>query len=236
MPPNGFASRVRPTAQHRSVCKKGPFLHLPMKMLDKILKDVAIDDSDAVARYVAYGARRKGIRRGEFPHLHVLFEPIISEPIESVSITRQTEDNRGIRAELPLLDIPLPQGYGRFLCETNGGLFFGGNVILFGLPDLRDIPNDYVVKYRSPNIVPPNILARPAQLKEGDVQLGAYFFSSRLLVYDRNSRVVCLTKPFSREVQRSWETFDDYVSECLYSYRDYFDGNWWPLGNSPRDF
>jgi len=191
-----------------------------MIRLESIVKDCELVQRDELAGFTTYCARRHEVRRGEFDVMHIVFRPMINETIVDIRFT-----NASSTSGRPAGDrtVPLPRGYGDFLCETNGAYFFGGNVALFGLIDNYDVPLTHPVKYRSPEISTPNVLARSPRLREEDVHLGTYFGSHRMLIFDPIASRVILTEAFSRKLYRSWASFDEYLRDELTTYDCYFD-------------
>ncbi|MBP7914056.1 MAG: hypothetical protein KAZ63_01825 [Vitreoscilla sp.] len=200
-------------------------------MLASLLIGLEISEADPLAHYVAY-QRRKRVRRGELDHMHVLFDPVAAAAIEEVIVRVE-----GAGSCEECFKYLLPKGYGCFLTETNGGLFYGGNVQIFGLRDNYDVPENHVVRYRPLDIGLYNTLARNSLLRPSDVHLGHYFYNQQMLVFDSSTKTLELTEPFSRNVEKSWGTFFDYFQE-LVEYRQYFtakkggvSGGRGPFGN-----
>lgn len=114
-----------------------------------------------------------------------------------------------------LIDLKLPDGYGEFLTETNGGILFGSNVLLYGLRDSYDIPPEYRVRFGSPEIAVPNVHARRPFLDQGDSQIGTYSCQQRVLYFSRALNQLCLTEAFSARIAKRWSNFFEYYEQEL---------------------
>lgn len=199
-----------------------------MKSIDQIVAGLPIEQDDRSAHFRSYLKRSGKIRRGEFDVLHILFDSIVQESIREVIVIQSTAKqgvsvNDRIVEGQSLVTFPLPIGYDEFLSFTNGAYLFGGNLILFGLRDNYPIPNEYLVRFRPPDIAVYNTFARNGLLNVSDVHIGSYFYSQRLLIFNRKNNLIELTKPFSRHVEATWGSFSDYAEMELAKYAKYFD-------------
>lgn len=184
---------------------------------DLILSKWPVAIKDPIAGFTCYGKRKLPVARGEFDVMHVLFEPVLDGAISEVECL--IEDGANSRSWV----LPLPADYSDLLLVTNGGFFFAGNLILYGLGAERDIPSNHLVLHRPSELLAANVLTRHKGLHSEHIHLGTYFATQQLLVFDPEKGTVNVTAPFKKEIARTWVSVAEYLAEEFYRLNNLFD-------------
>jgi hypothetical protein len=199
-----------------------------MKLVD-LFNSFPVVEDDPLACFISYKSRVGRIRQGELNVMHVCFKPMVAEDISKLNVEinilpkEGAEAITGERASVHQANLTLSNEYVEFLKFTNGGLFYGGNVVLFGLRDNYDIPDGHLVKYRPPEIIAPNVLCRNPRLRPCDIHIGTYFYNQMLLIFSAESGAVELTMPYRRDVYKKWPSFEAYIASDFCDHANCFD-------------
>lgn len=170
------------------------------ELLEQIRTRYANDSLVVPGHVYAYG-RRKRKRRGEVDWRHVLFHPVVEEPLETIGAIRSDQLGREIEELLPL-----PLEFGELLTLTNGAYIGGARLVLYGLPEDLPFEQDTILPFSPISLIAANFSARLPSVPQSLTILGYYFEAREALTFNPGSQEI---RVFPERKDRAWRSFAD---------------------------